>query len=147
MPTWPLVIRKEQLAALQQDCDTRWYDSRLAELYPSFAEAAAAERRERIRQGIRRAIRCGLQRPDFLQFLCFEQTFSPGCLDEPDFEWARDILTGPGETSADRVKRLRHETIRRLLEIEDLDERAARQADDDPDTEEGEESDSGEVTP
>jgi hypothetical protein len=68
-----------------------------------------------------------LSRSDFFQFLCFEQTFSPGCLDDPSFAWARLILAEPGKSSAERIKQLRHETIRRLLEAETREEREAEE--------------------
>ena len=120
----PLVIRKEQFAALQLDSDVRWYEGQLADLYPPFAAAPFAQRREWIHRGIQRARAYGLHRPDFFPFLCFEQTFSPGCLENPAFEWARHLLTEPDKTSADRVKHLRHESIRRLLEVEAGEQRA-----------------------
>jgi hypothetical protein len=118
----PLVIRKEQFAALQLRSDVRWYEGQLAELYPPFAAAPHAQRLEWINGGLQRASAAGLGRPDFFQFLCFEQTFSPGCIEESPFEWARSILTEPGKSSADRIKRLRQETIRHLLEIEAREE-------------------------
>jgi hypothetical protein len=114
----PLVIRKEQMAALQLDTDIRWYEGQLADLYPSFAAASFEQRRGWIQGGIRRAAAAGLQRPEFFHFLCFEQTFSPDCLENASFDWARRILAEPGKPSADRAKRLRHESIRHLLEME-----------------------------
>ena len=114
----PLVIRREQFAALQLASDVRWYESQLMDTYPTFAAASAAERSEWINGGIRRASAAGLSRPDIFQFLCFEQTFAPNCLEQPSFEWARRLLDQPGKSSADRMKSLRQETIRRLLELE-----------------------------
>jgi hypothetical protein len=122
-----LVIRGEQFAALQLDYDIRWYEGQLADLYPLFAAAAAGQRRQWVRKGIQRALAVGLSRSDFFQFLCFEQTFSPGCLDDPSFSWARLILAEPGKSSAERIKQLRHETIRRLLDAEAREEQEARQ--------------------
>ena len=125
-----LVIRKEQLAAFQLDSDVRWYEGQLADLYPPFAAAPSAERSQWIHEGIRRAAAVGLGRPEVFQFLCFEQTFSPGCLEDPAFEWARHILAEPGESSADRMKHLRHETIRRLLDLEAREQPAQQPPDD-----------------
>lgn len=122
-----LVIREEQFAALRIDHDMRWYEGQLADLYPSFAAAASGQRREWIRKGIQCALAVGLSRSDFFQFLCFEQTFSPGCLDDPSFSWARRILAEPGKSSAERIKQLRHETIRRLLEAEAREELQAEE--------------------
>jgi hypothetical protein len=122
-----LVIRGEQFAALQLDYDIRWYEGQLADLYPFFAAAASGQRREWVRMGIQRALAVGLSRSDFFQFLCFEQTFSPGCLDDPSFAWARLILAEPGKSSAERIKQLRHETIRRLLEAETREEQEAEE--------------------
>jgi len=125
MIRYVLVIRKEQMAALQLDTDIRWYEGQLAELYPAFAAASFERRREWIRGGIRRAAAAGLQRPEFFQFLCFEQTFSPDCLDQASFDWARRILSEPGKPSADRARLLRRESIRRLLELEQEEEARA----------------------
>ena len=122
-----LVIRREQFAALQLDYDVRWYEGQLADLYPSFAAAPSGQRRQWIRQGIQRALAAGLSRPDFYQFLCFEHTFFPGCLQDPAFEWARRILAEPGKASAERIKKLRHETIRRLLDAEAREQQEAQQ--------------------
>jgi hypothetical protein len=122
-----LVIRGEQFAALQLDYDVRWYEGQLADLYPFFAAAASGQRREWIRMGIQRALAVGLSRSDFFQFLCFEQTFSPGCLDDRSFAWARLILAEPGKSSGERIKQLRHETIRRLLEAEAREEQEAEE--------------------
>lgn len=122
-----LVIRGEQFAALQLDYDIRWYEVQLADLYPFFAAAASGQRREWIRMGIQRALAVGLSRSGFFQFLCFEQTFSPGCLDDPSFAWARLILAEPGKSSAERIKQLRHETIRRLLEAAAREEQGAEE--------------------
>lgn len=121
----PLVIRKEQMAALQLDFDIRWYVRQLAELYPDFAAAPAAQRHQWVREGIRRANAWELNRSEFFQFLCFEQTCSPGCVDLPSFDWARQILSDKSQGSADRMKRLRQRTIRRLLEVEAAQELAA----------------------
>jgi hypothetical protein len=114
----PLVIRREQIAALQLASDVSWYESQLVDTYPAFAAASASQRSEWISGGIRRASAAGLSRPEIFQFLCFEQTFAPNCLEQPSFEWARRLLDQPEKSSADRMKSLRHETIRRLLEIE-----------------------------
>jgi len=122
-----LVIRREQLATLQLDYDIRWYEGQLAGLYPSFAEASSGQRLEWIRKGIQRALGFRLSRPDFLQFLCFEQTFFPGCLDDPSFDWARLILAEGSKGSEERIKQLRHETIRRLLEAEAREEQIAEE--------------------
>jgi len=118
------VIRKEQMTALQLDSDVRWYECQIADLYPSFAAASFAQRRQWINGGIQRALAAGLTRLEFLQFLCFEQTFSPGCLEKPSFEWACRILAEPGKTSAERIKRLRQESIRHLLDIEAREQQA-----------------------
>jgi hypothetical protein len=125
-----LVIRREQLAMLQLDYDIRWYEGQLVGLYPSFAEATSRQRLEWIRKGIQRALGFGLSRPDFFQFLCFEQTFSPGCLDDPSFDWARLILAESNKSSEERIKELRHETIRRLLEAEAREEQLTEQSPD-----------------
>jgi hypothetical protein len=106
------------MAALQVGSDIRWYDRALADLYPPFAAAPFAQRRQWIQEGILRASGFDLNRSEILQFLCFEQTFTPGCLDTPSFAWARRILAEPGKPSADRVKLLRQQSIRRLLETE-----------------------------
>jgi hypothetical protein len=114
-----LVIRQEQMAALQFDLDVRWYESQLMPLYPGFAEASAKDRRQWIRGALKRAASFQINRADSFQFLCFEQTFSEGCWEQADFEWARRILTDPAKSSADRVKRLRQEAIRHLLVLEE----------------------------
>ena len=95
-----LVIGGKQMAALQRDSDERWYDGRLTELYPSFAEAPPVTRMQWIREGVERAAGFGLARPDHFQFLCFEQTYAPGCVHDPAFEWARLILADAGDASA-----------------------------------------------
>ena len=128
MIRYVLVIRKEQMAALQLDTDIRWYEGQLADLYPAFAAASFEQRREWIKSGIRRAAAAGLQRPEFFQFLCFEQTFSPDCLEQPSFDWARRILSEPGKPSADRARLLRRESIRHLLEMEQEEEARAAEA-------------------
>ncbi len=112
-----LVIRDQQMAVLGFDADAAWCEEKLANLYPAFAGASAAERRKQTRGGLRRALKLNIERAEYLQFLCFEQTFPPGCLEEPSFEWARRILAEP-KSSNERMKRLRRETIRRLLELE-----------------------------
>src|SRR5437764_4382113 len=114
----PLVIRRNQLAALQLASDVRWYENQLAATYPAFAAASAAQRNEWVAGGIRRATAVGLVRPEIFQFLCFEQAIAPNCLDQPAFDWARRLLEQPGKTPAERMKSLRQETIRRLLELE-----------------------------
>jgi len=114
----PLVIRRAQFTALQLATDRRWYESQLAELYPTFAQATSSQRREWVDGGIRRAREVGLGRAEILQFLCFEQTFSPDCLSEPSFEWARRLLDDRDKVPAVRMKQLRQETIRRLLDVE-----------------------------
>jgi hypothetical protein len=139
-----LLIRQEQIAALQLDTDMRWYDRQLADLYPGFAAAPAAQRLQWIRGGIDRAHAARLGRSEVFQFLCFEQTFHPGCLDEAGFEWARALLAPADSPAAERMKQLRHACIRRLLQLEaqqlaqaatlpadpiDVDDEVAEQAD------------------
>lgn len=113
-----LLIRREQIAALQVDTDKRWYDRQLADLYPRLAAAPAARRLQWIADGMARASAAGLGRSEVFQFLCFEQTFHPGCLDDAGFEWARALLAQADSPAAERMKRLRHECIRRLLQQE-----------------------------
>jgi hypothetical protein len=144
----PLVIRRNQLAEMQLASDVRWYESQLANTYPAFAAASAAQRNEWVTGGIRRATAAGLLRPEIFQFLCFEQTFAPNCLEQPSFDWARRLLEQSG-TSAERMKSLRQETIRRLLELEARQEAekaaAAAEAELEKEDEEVEESDAGAV--
>lgn len=113
-----LVIRQAQMSALQLEMDGRWYDTELAALYPSFAAATSTERRQWVEQGLKRAAGFGLARPEFFQFLCFEQTFFPGCLEAPEYQWAREILNTRDQNAAERMKRLRQKTIARLIDIE-----------------------------
>jgi hypothetical protein len=119
-----LVIRQAQMAALQRDSDVRWYEAQLCGLYPQFAEAPAQQRFRWVREGIERASAARLGRDDFFQFLCFEQTFHPGCLQEPGFEWARQLLSQTGKEPGECMKQLRQESVRRLLQIEAEQERA-----------------------
>lgn len=112
------------MAALQRDSDVRWYERELAELYPPFAAVASAERRQWIRASIQRASAFGLGRPEFFQFFCFEQTYPPGCLDDPTFAWARRILEQQDQAPSERIQKLRKETIRRLIEEEERQQRA-----------------------
>jgi hypothetical protein len=128
-----LVIRDVQRAALQLDTDTRWFEGRLSQLYASFAQASASQRQQWIREGVARAKAVGLTRAERLQFLCFEQTFFPGCLDTEEFAWARRLLAQPGVPPAERMKAVRHETIRRLLQAEEAAVLAARAAEIDRD--------------
>ena len=123
-----LVIRDAQRAAMQLDTDVRWYEGRLSQLYPAFAQAQAAHRQQWVREGVARAKAVGLTRAERLQFLCFEQTFFPGCLDTEDFAWARRLLVQPGVPPAERMKALRHETIQRLLQTEEAAALAAQAA-------------------
>jgi hypothetical protein len=123
-----LVIRDAQRAALQLDTDVRWYEGRLSQLYLSFAQAPAAQRQQWVREGVSRAKAAGLARAERLQFLCFEQTFFPGCLDTDEFTWARALLSQPGLPPAERMKALRHETILRLLQAEEAAALAAQAA-------------------
>jgi len=124
-----LVIRAEQFEALQFESDLRWYANQLAGLYPSFAEASHTQRLQSVKDGIRRASAFGLQRPDFLQYLCFEQTFSHHWMEDATFQWARRILGEPGRSSGERVKKLRQQSIRYLVEIEarELEQREQEQ--------------------
>ncbi len=112
-----LVIRAQQMAVLSFEADAEWCDQQLANIYPAFAAAPVADRRKWTSEGLERALKLNIERAEYLQFLCFEQTYSPGCLEQPSFEWARRILAEP-KSSAERMKRLRRETIRRLLELE-----------------------------
>jgi hypothetical protein len=121
-----MTIRQAQFDMLQRESDIRWYDQQLEALYPQFAAAPAALRREWIDAGLRRAAAYGLQRPEHFQFLCLEQTFAPGSLDTPAFEWAHRILSEPAVSSAERVKRLRQESIRHLLDVEAREEETAQ---------------------
>lgn len=120
-----LVIRKEQLEALQVASDYRWYGERLADLYPAFAVAGGAQQGRWVHDGVERAKAYGVERGEMLQFLCFEQTFYPGCLQDEAFAWARAILSDGERNAAERVKRLRHATIDRLLEQEAAEEEEA----------------------
>lgn len=124
-----LHIRREQFDAMQREWDIRWFQERLQGMYPSFAEASLIQQREWLDSGLRRATAYGLDRADVFQFLCFEQTFERGSLDQPAFAWARDILSAADVTSAERVKRLRQRTINMLLEQEALDEVAQAERD------------------
>jgi hypothetical protein len=122
-----LVIRDAQMKALQLATDERWYDRQLACLYPEFADAAAPQRRCWIREGISRALDIHLDRSEIFQFLCFEQTFGPGCLDDAQFEWARKLLEQADKPPGERMTALRHESIRRLLLLEaELEQSASR---------------------
>lgn len=123
-----LVIRDAQRAALQLDTDVRWFEGRLSQLYVSFAQAPAAQRQQWVREGVARAKAVGLTRAERLQFLCFEQTFFPGCLDTDDFTWARALLVQPGLPPAERMKALRQQTIQRLLQAEEAAALAAQAA-------------------
>lgn len=114
----PLLIRKEQFEVLQMDSDLRWYERELVKHYPSFAEAPCAQRLKWVRDAVQRGLGHGVTRADLLQYLCFEQTFPYDALQNPEFEWARRILSDPELTSGDRVKRLRQQSIRCLLELE-----------------------------
>jgi hypothetical protein len=125
-----LVIRGAQEQALQREVDVDWFVNRLGEMYPGFAEAPVEQRFRWVREGIRRATAARLGRDDFFQFLCFEQTFQPGCLEDPEYGWARELLAQPGKEPAQCMKDLRHETIRRLLRRELAQEQAAVQTDD-----------------
>lgn len=125
-----LVIRQPQLAALQFDTDLRWYQRRLAELYPDFAAATVAQQHGWIVQSLQRARDAGLTRLEYFQFLCFEQTFSPASLADPSLDWARLLLTDADKSPGDRMKGVRQETIRRLIQIEAQAEQAALHADD-----------------
>lgn len=125
-----LVIRQPQLAALQFDTDLRWYQRRLAELYPDFAAATVARQHDWIVQSLQRARDAGLTRLEYFQFLCFEQTFAPASLADPALDWARLLLTEADKTPGDRIKQLRQETIRRLIQIEAQAELAALHGDD-----------------
>ncbi len=122
-----LVIRKKQFEAFQLDSDVRWYESQLAELYPTFARASNAHRLQCVKGGIKRGLAFGLDRPDFLQYLCFEQTFSQDWMENPTLEWARRVLAEPGRSSAERIKSLRQQSIRYLLEIEARERQALEQ--------------------
>ena len=121
-----LTIRQAQFDQMQRESDIRWYDQQLAGLYPGFADASSAQRREWIDAGLRRASRFGLQRADCFQFLCFEQTFTPGTIDEASFAWARDILQDRESKPTERMKRLRQESIKRLLDAEALEEQTTQ---------------------
>ncbi len=121
-----LTIRQAQFDALQRESDIGWYDQQLEALYPQFAQAPATQRREWIDAGLRRAAAYGLHRPEHFQFLCFEQTFAPGSLDTPAFEWAQRILSEPAVSSSERVKRLRQQSIRHLLDVEAREEEIAQ---------------------
>ncbi len=123
-----LVIRDAQRAALQLDTDVRWFEGRLTQLYPAFAQAAASQRQQWVREGLARAKALGLTRAERLQFLCFEHTFFPGCLDTEAYAWARRLLVQPGVPPAERMKALRHETIHRLLHEEQAALQAAQAA-------------------
>ncbi len=125
-----LVIRQRQLAALQFDTDLRWYQRRLAELYPDFAVATVAQQHDWIVQSLQRARDAGLTRLEYFQFLCFEQTFAPASLADPSLDWAHLLLTEADKSPGDRMKQLRQETIRRLLMIEAQAEQAALHVDD-----------------
>lgn len=107
-----------QVAALQRETDVLWYERHLAGLYPRFAAAPAAQRLQWIREGTERAMRNGLGRRELLQYLSFEQTFHPGCLEDEGFAWARELLSEPDKSPEERMKALRHETIRRLLKVD-----------------------------
>jgi hypothetical protein len=120
-----LLIRKSQMMALQLDADLRWYESRLCSTYPAFAAAPAGQRSQWVRQGVERATAAGLGRPQMLQFLSFEQTFHPDCLDDAAFDWARVLLGDPNQDAEQRMKNLRHESVRRLLDAEARQEQAA----------------------
>lgn len=124
-----LVIRQPQLAALQFDTDLRWYQRRLAELYPDFAAATVAQQHGWIVQSLQRARDAGLTRLEYFQFLCFEQTFSPASLADPSLDWAHLLLTEADKSPGDRMKGVRQETIRRLIQIEAQAEQAALHAD------------------
>ena len=127
-----LVIRSVQEAALQREADVRWFVDRLGQMYPDFAQAPIEQRFRWVREGIGRASAARLERDDFFQFLCFEQTFQPGCLDDQAFQCASDLLAQPGKEPSQRMKDLRHETIRRLLQREaDLEQAAVQAAADD----------------
>jgi hypothetical protein len=123
-----LVIRGVQEEVLQREVDVRWFVDRLAHMYPDFAAAPVEQRFRWVREGIERATAARLGRDALFQFLCFEQTFQPGCLDEAEFRWARELLVQPGKSPAQSMKDLRHETIRRLLQREAAMEQEAAQA-------------------
>ena len=120
-----LLIRRSQMVALQFDTDLRWYESRLCSTYPAFAAAPAGQRLQWVRQGLQRATAAGLGRPQMLQFLSFEQTYHPGCLDDAAFAWARALLGDPDQSAEQRMKNLRHESVRKLLDAEACQEQAA----------------------
>ena len=126
-----LNIRQSQMDALQRDSDERFCERELCALYPDFAGLAGAERYQLVSAGIKRAIAFRLTRLEYLTFLCFEQTFYPDCLEEPEFTWARQVLIDSKRGPAERMKRLRQKTVKRLLELEakqEREEQAARDA-------------------
>ena len=127
-----IVIREQQLAMLSFEADTDWCAGKLAELYPSFAASPAAERRKWTAGALERALKFRIERREYLQYLAFEQTFLPATVDQPSLEWARRILQEPGKSSTDRMKRLRRDTVRYLLELEARQEAEKALAEEEP---------------
>jgi hypothetical protein len=127
-----IVIREQQLAVLTFDADTDWCVGKLAALYPPFAASPPAEQRQWTSDALERALKFRIERREYLQYLAFEQTFLPAKVDQPSLEWARRILQEPGKSSTDRMKRLRRETIRYLLELEARQEAERALAEEEP---------------
>jgi len=107
------------MAALGRQSQIQWLDEKLCALYPPFAATLASERYLAIEQGLDRAATLGLASGDSLKFLCFEQTFGPAFVDQPEHEWARRILADGAVEPDQRMRNLKKAAIRRLFAEED----------------------------